>query len=565
MRALFLLASFIVTGIGLHFLLGGDPAFTFASIGLLGSGALYKGLFPNRQESGRKRIHSFRQKGDSKMNFSIMGGELPLASLRGNLLITGQIESGKTYFIQALGRDVERLLFQAGIRPLSIHYDFKGEKATLYPGKHRFIMNQFDARCYGYVPYKDYTEMRHAAALGEFFLPTKDQRANNDFFDDSGRNLITSIVKALILSKVPWTFRDLVLYTTWQYRDRLKELLSRFPETQDTLRIFERGNEDIWHTLKSVIEPLRIIAALSHDRQEFSVKDYLAGKYGMRYAVILGEDTEAEGPTRLFNRILLERFFGSILALSDSDRRWILVFLDELANMPKVRGLDRFIATARSKGAITIATIQSYFGLKGIYDEAFTDKIIAEMATKIMMGCDNPMATWCSEIIGKKVEIRPLDNHSTQTNFQGTSWTSGTNEHFHESWVVDPSEFAKLKQGEAYMISKAIDGACVYGKATDSFGGFTPEQLEGNPPFIRRPAEDQVLKDWELEDYLRLNMVPVVHVNTEQKDADTVPPPPGSKSWEKERQQKQEQRQEQKQEQRQEQKQQRRRTQAPRA
>ena len=402
-----------------------------------------KGLRRLTRDEADAQVSLVRKPGAKMVN--VGGVQLPQENLVQHCLVTGQNGSGKTTLLKrmmvqilpqiAKDSDQRAIIHDPKGDFVSFAYGLLGKDAPIK------ILNPLDSRCVAWNIGADIINRAQATTVAEILVPEPpDGDAKGGYFRESARILIRNAQDFFILKNlelvenekepIEWTLRDLCL----ALRDEktMREVFSRYEETEEALDFLDRVNNDVPTTVKTYISRLELIAAAWEGKEKFSLKEFRDTKDGM--ILILGSHREADAPIQALNTVIIQRASQILLTdletLSEEKMRQSWIFLDEFTSLGKINNFVKILQEGRSKGVSNVLSFQNIGIAHTIYTKEVAEAIANECATKFFLKCEGSQAAWVEEYLGEREVWRKEDSRGRSQSIgfnTGSSEGSGEN------------------------------------------------------------------------------------------------------------------------------------------
>jgi len=371
--------------------------------------------------TARQRARVARRPGEAVLGWC--GIPLPDSLAVGHFLLVGAPGSGKTVSL--------RLLMQSVLPHIHADTDWR---ALIYDAKQDILpilsgmklrcpvvtLNALDHRGAAWDMARDIDS--HAVALQVAANLIPEEQGHNAFFVKAARDLLAAVMVASHLSRPGgWTLADVVL--TLSDRDRAKRFLQQHPETAHIAREYftrdPRTLANIQQTITAHMSMLRpIAAAWARATHRISLHDWFEGEF----ILVLGNDESLRGPIDALNAAILQRLSQIALAQSESQRRRMWFFLDELKAAGKLDCVAELMTKGRSKGVRCFIAIQTIEGFRDVYGDHKADDITGLCTNKAFLRTDSVItAKWAAEIIGEAEWREWRQTRQTSGNGSSTS------------------------------------------------------------------------------------------------------------------------------------------------
>ncbi|OYW83550.1 MAG: hypothetical protein B7Z26_00195 [Asticcacaulis sp. 32-58-5] len=345
---------------------------------------------------------------DAYIHHKVIGIELPIHSLFQHSLVVGSPGSGKSQAIHSLIESIIRR------KECAIIYDPELEyiRAHYKPGRD-VILNPFDARSLSWSPFNDLSDYSswEMAAADLFPLP-KDSKdpywtlASRQVYCNAGYKL--TVLKREHLGEKP-TIEELIWLMIGDF-ETLHYFLLNTP-AEKTLGEREGLRSD---SLRSVIINgiTRMMHLLNGD-ETFSLKDWINSPqtHGLLF-LSRPQHLEASLNPLLahWSSIAITTLFSRT---PEQAKKITHLILDEFHSLGKLDILADAPARLRKYGGSMIMGMQQVSQLEEIYGSDKAQTIIGQLATKLILRCQDPKtARFMAEQIGQREVSRTQENTS---------------------------------------------------------------------------------------------------------------------------------------------------------
>ena len=342
-----------------------------------------------------------------RMEFQFGPFNLTDQDAEAHLLALGTTGSGKSLILNLLQQSVLPYVGQ-GFGYHALVYDAKQDQLPIIAGycdlSHVKLFNAYDARSVAWDICKDV--IRSPVAMEVAFTLFPEVSDNSPFFRNAARHLAWGIMCSFSLSKVDWSFADLL--RGLNDPDLCARIIERHCETKALVKKYlgdKKLTNDIFATIASITmlyEP--IAASWEHASEWLSMSDCFKNEY----IVVLGNSETSRETIDRVNSVLFKRWTDLTLEQPDGTHERYWTFIDELSEAGRLAGFPSFLKKARSKGGRCVVACQSTEGLKS--DKLYGDKVTADFLScfgnRMFARLECPeTAEYCSKYIGDQ-EIR---------------------------------------------------------------------------------------------------------------------------------------------------------------
>lgn len=468
------------------------------------------------QSSGGTRVTRLRgtellsyATAQAKVSFQVGPGEetlvwgglrLPERASEGNFGAVGASGSGKSKTLQHLMQSVLPLV---GVRrdTRALVYDAKRDMLSLLSGMNLscpvIILNPFDGRSVAWDMARDLTDPAATREIAEILIPDK-ANDQNPFYTRAAQAAFAATLKSFILkSPGAWTLRDALNVTASP--KRLRRVLSATPETESVVEQIFKPPDTLRNTLQTIAAAtaaLEPVAALwSHNKRQFSLAEWVSADS----ILVLGTDWTYSKTLKAINRVLFYRLTQLVLNQPESRSRRTWFFIDELKEAGNLDGLPSLLSFGRSKGVRVAVAFQDIEGLRrsDVYGEKAANEMLGLLANKSILRLDSEVtAGWASQVIGEELGVE-------RTKTRGKDGTTEV-EHVYKREAVLASELMRFPPADATAFSGVhiVPSVGVYSVRWPYQHGLCPPGPVES--FLPRPAVEQLLPVWNVEDERRL-------------------------------------------------------------
>lgn len=457
-----------------------------------------------------KEVAIFLRKNNQASDLAI--GNVPLVkdSEVKHILITGSTGSGKTNCLHSLLPKIR----QKGQPAIII--DTEGDMVARYyrPGKD-VIINPFDKRAHHWDFWQEIKSNRDLKKIATSFFPDSPP----DAFDYDkkwtswGRMLFIGILEYLrteeidskekILSKRAKTTKESAtienLYNLI-HKETLASLSEKLKNTSVGSLISSSGdNNAAPHNIRIntllATEWLEFIEDINETNKNnsFCFHDWIASLDHTRYSngndqwVFIACDGADNKILLPFISVLTDIALNTLIGLgTNRDRRLWFVF-DELAKLKYLPTLQENITLLRKYGGCVLAATQSLNQLFSIYGRNSGSVMLGQFNTNIIFRI---LSADEARILTKRIgEIEYL-SHQKNTSYGAHEFRDGISytEQEKKQDVIQPSDLAKLEEGECYVLLPMPEVAIC--KTTLKL---VPQPQSLQPPFIYNPETENLI------------------------------------------------------------------------
>jgi type IV secretory pathway TraG/TraD family ATPase VirD4 len=279
------------------------------------------------------------------------------------------------------------------------------------------LLNPFDKRSASWDICRDIRRPAHATELAAMLLSHHHGgSAGAEFWINSARTVIKSVVESFIAYRRPWDLRDLCL--ALQTETAVRSVVGRTSRTAwiiDDLLGEPRTAKGIMSTIAAEIGPFRDIATMWQSaKRKIGLRQWLKSGDGL---LVLGTSKTAQTAVNAINRLLFERLSQLILEeepeIKRGDPRRIWIVLDEFVRAGRLPGAVELATEGRSKGVALVLGFQDIDGLRAIYGREVAHEILGQCSNLALLRMNSvETAEWASDVVG---EYRSRDRRYSAT------------------------------------------------------------------------------------------------------------------------------------------------------
>ena len=273
-----------------------------------------------------------------------------------------------------------------------------------------------------------------------------EKNSNNPFFPNAARDLLSSIMIALIRNGVNFNNRDLKDYIDSTGVDDLRDLLAGHRDLAAVAAyIGGKSGSQAQGVLSEMYSVTRdVLTGVFADTGDFSMRSFIRGKSGktvfLEYDLAIG-DVLSPIYTLLFDLALKEALGRT------ATRGNVYLIADELKLLPNLRHLDDGINFGRSLGVKILAGLQSIDQLNANYNnEARARNIVAGFSSIYAFHSnDFPTREYICKLFGRNMVLESYPAANSQYHYEKR-----------EGFTVEDWELLSLKVGEAVIGLPAV-------------------------------------------------------------------------------------------------------------
>jgi len=324
-----------------------------------------------------------------------------------HFLLVGASGGGKT---QTLLYWIDQLL--AGRDKLLIH-DTKGDMTASLPQDDYILLAPHDKRSWAWDIARDCKGLAAARELASRLIVL----GSDPIWGNGAREILTGIIRSLQVDfGVQWDWKNLSERAFSSPADILSFLNNTHPEGARYIEIDEETGTPnkttfsflvtLWASIGSIVSPLAAAWGDVADTQKISLTAWLANNDVEHRTIILQRSSEFSDLSEAWigAAVQLMANFAASASFGDSTQRRIWLFLDEFAQLGKVKGFQQFLEVGRSRGIRCAIGLQDLEQLSDLYGEEVLKTWLNTIETKIICRMNaGPSAKFIAdELIGQR-------------------------------------------------------------------------------------------------------------------------------------------------------------------
>jgi len=349
----------------------------------------------------------------------------------GNILVEGAQGSGKSTVIKPIVKEI------MSRRGRMLIYDAKKEYTQLFYKPGHLLLSPTDKRSLCWDIASDVTSPEIAYEVACCFISQSDKEP---IWANGARLILTGCMVSLIHTQPNWSWLELKVLLDKptselkslfeQYYPKAAKLISENSKTTDSF-IMELTTQLSWIDYLSQVWT-------KENRMKFSVIKWIEGDYDLQ-SLIIPNDPKYSSISAPLCSAVLSIVVREILILADDDKRKFWFVLDELADLPKTKALEKWLALGRSKGARTIAGTQNISQIQAIYGDKNTETITSLFSNIITLkiGSSSVTAKKVADNLGKRIVKRATINFDKEGK-RSTSYQQS------EEYIVRPEQLMQI-------------------------------------------------------------------------------------------------------------------------
>ncbi|NNM65485.1 MAG: type IV secretion system DNA-binding domain-containing protein [Burkholderiales bacterium] len=354
--------------------------------------------------------------------YKIGGVPIPSAALARNILFTGGMGTGKSQAILPL------MVSARQNKTKCLVYDPTGEFTEYFyrPGIDH-LLNPFDSRCEAWTVFADARGEFDFGSFSTFFVP-ENKKSSDPVWDNAARLLIEDAFR-IVYSQAPErrtmaAVRELIL----QELQSLAYLLQAYKlSSAGTISpANDKGAESVRLTLMSspAIRCFDYLPVPPSEEAAFSIRRWANAEDDSW--LFISSRADLHESIKPFASAWIEMALLGVMSGKRPDHQKInvLLFLDELGSLQKMRGLETALTQARKFGVMTIAGIQNIAQLEEVYGSEAATTLIANLQNKCVLRADDEKS---AERYSKILGTEEIEESAESNNFGSDAGKGGIN------------------------------------------------------------------------------------------------------------------------------------------
>jgi hypothetical protein len=337
----------------------------------------------------------------------ILHPQLQISKAResGNILVLGNQGTGKTVFIAPL---IDQVI-ERGER--AFIYDEKREfTALFYRPETTVLLAPWDARGMAWDIQRDAHNATQAQLIAERLIP----ESHEPLWSNGARMLFTGMIEILNHTQTRWAWSELADILSCDEAVLQSQLSQYYPRAA---RFIVEGSKTTQSFFAQLVGSLGWIYTLADAwpkayEDGFCVRDWVSNSDTDKPIIIVQADKRYKDIGAPLANTLIALMTSHILAQTNSTKRELWLFIDELGNLPKNPALAEWMSLGRSKGCRICGGTQSISQLKHIYGEQEADTLLNmfTLFASMRVGAAGETAAYTAKAFGERVVERPTSS-----------------------------------------------------------------------------------------------------------------------------------------------------------
>lgn len=340
---------------------------------------------------------------------------IPLEWTKLHSLTMGVTGAGKSHLLSMALSSVLDTLKHNPKRRVVI-FDLKGDIRSVLAGHGvPYVVLSVDYQ-EGYAPdiakdFDGYTELHQ---LGHQIIP--EGQSNDPFWQNAARAAFSGIAKSFFHTQgADFKLHDFLCLMQEDLPTVLR-VLNQFPDNHDVVKYIlseqtEKTSINVMANLSSEIKKISHAGGHSqHINQHLSLREFLFDDTPPAQVLVIAQREVTREVTNPLVGILFDRIVDLLLDtpenkdVSGNDLApWLFLFADELASLPKLQKLKKFVSATRSKGGAGFFATQGIGGLRKVYGNEEAAEIVGNCNFKTFSKppLDGITPQWMSSVFGE--------------------------------------------------------------------------------------------------------------------------------------------------------------------
>ncbi|MBW4444278.1 MAG: type IV secretion system DNA-binding domain-containing protein [Plectolyngbya sp. WJT66-NPBG17] len=340
---------------------------------------------------------------------------IPLEWTKFHSLTMGVTGAGKSHLLSMAFSSVLDTLKHHPERRVVV-FDLKGDIRSILAGHGvPYVVLSVDHQ-EGYAPdiakdFNGYTELNQ---LGHQIIP--DAKTSDPFWQNAARAVFSGVAKSFFHTQgTNFKLHDFFCLLQEDLPTVLR-VLNQFPDNHDVVKYIlsehtEKTSFSVMSNLSSEIKKISHAGGHSQNvNQHLSLREFLFNETQPAQVLVITQREVTREVTNPLVGILFDRIVDLLLdspehkdVYGDDLAPWLFLFADELASLPKLLKLRKFVSATRSKGGAGFFATQGIGGLRSLYGNEEAAEIVGNCNFKTFCAppLDGITAQWMSSIFGE--------------------------------------------------------------------------------------------------------------------------------------------------------------------
>lgn len=320
----------------------------------------------------------------------------------GNIFVGGAQGTGKTVFITPL---IEQVIAR-GER--AFIYDEKREFTKLFFDKSSSVLiAPWDSRGHAWDISADAKNATQAELIAEHLIIDSDA----PIWSLGAKMIFAGLIEILNHTKKAWGWSELAEILSLN-EGEMSLLLDRYyPRAARFIKENDKTTQSFFIQLTGSLGWIYTLAKAWPRAYEngFSISGWVKNSKTKKRVILVQADKRYKNIGAPIANALIALMTSNVLSQSNTVKREIWLFLDELANLPRNDSLKEWMSLGRSKGCRIVAGTQSISQIQEIYSERGADSLLNMFSIFVSMriGSAGGTATYTAQAFGERQVERP--------------------------------------------------------------------------------------------------------------------------------------------------------------
>lgn len=363
----------------------------------------------------------------------------------GNIFVGGAQGTGKTVFITPIIQQVIERDERAFI------YDEKREfTALFFKQTSSILIAPWDRRGTPWNISADAKNAVSAQLIAERLIPD----SNDPLWANGARMIFSGGIQILNCTKKQWGWAELAEILSLDEVTLNTQLKQHYPRAARFITEKSKTTQSFFAQLLGSLGWIYTLAEAWPNAYQngFSITSWAQQSGTDKPVILVQADKRYKDIGAPIANALIALMTSTILAQTNTPKRELWLFIDELANLPKNDSLLEWMSLGRSKGCRVVAGTQSISQIQQIYTDHGADSLLNMFTifASMRLGAAGETANYTAKAFGEREVERP-------TSSAGPQGAPITNWHREKLPLVAPSDLVHLPQAgksgaEGYLL-----------------------------------------------------------------------------------------------------------------
>lgn len=349
----------------------------------------------------------------------------------GNILVTGAQGSGKSTVL----KPILKQLLKEGNK--AVIYDAKREYTETFLLKPNYLFNPTDNRslCWDIMCDVQTPEQARQIATSLISEDTKEP-----IWSNGAREILTGCFIVLLNGDGFWSWSELKILLDLPLEELKKKLTWFHPKAANLIEEDSKTTQSFLSIIATETHWIDYVSTVwtTDSNNKFSIRRWVNGAYDIK-GIIIANDPRYSAISKPLCNVVLNILTDELLSFADNEESRFWLVLDELADLPKTKSIEKWLALGRSKGARTLAGTQNISQIQSIYGDKNTETITSLFSNIVTLKIGSSLSTAkkIADNLGKRLVKRATINFDKEGN-KSTSYQQS------EEYIVRPEELMQL-------------------------------------------------------------------------------------------------------------------------